>query len=913
MTDPLDTPHLEGWPEDPTVTYDPGRTIGVTQAESTARPAAAEALQPGLAPWILTAPGEPSPPGSSRPVYRLEKALGSGGFGEVWQAVQTSLERVVALKRPHRPGTPAPETRSATARLGEHLFRQEALVTAALDHPAIVPVHDLGQDENGEPVLAMKLVRGRLWKDVFEEDLATLSVAELLAIHLPILASVAQATAYAHAHGVIHRDIKPGQVMVGDYGETFLTDWGLAVRLAELAPGAPGEVRTPIVCPAGTAAYMAPEQTDLTPGRLGPWTDVYLLGGTLYTLLTGLTPHPGSSSGTAFQLARRGLVPPISEAAGEREIPAELAALAEWCLSPEPAARPASARVFIQELQSFISGTGRRRESESLLAQAEQSLAGPAVSYRDFGDVLALLDRSRALWPANPGLDAVADRALVAWTRTALAAGDLALARTQADRVRDTEVREALLLDTETATRQLVRERRQRRWAMAAAAVLFVAFGIGALVHLRSVAAARDRAERALRAEATARSQVTGLLSFLLGDLRESLAPIGRLSILERVADQAFEQLRQSPPQEEDVALTLRARALETLGDVLTARGSEAEAATAWRDALAIREGLAARHPADPDRQRELALSLVSVGRGLRAEGDLTGALGFTRRAVAIRDRLAQEGGGTAVDWERDRAADHHIEADLLQASGDLDAALAKHREALAILEACVVRAPGDVDARRDRAVSHSRVGDLLAAQDDPRAALAEYRAYAAEIAMLRAQDPHHAGLTRELATAHNSVGWAQRALGNPSAALTELLLQRDLMIGLVERDATNVAWRRDLAQCRAAAGQVLASLGRRSEARAELEAAAAEMEVIAAADAANRGAQRDAAVARGLVAKHLADSGHLADAAEALRGPLAAMERLAASDPDNARWQADLARLREWQAQVTAARAHRR
>ena len=93
-------------------------------------------------------------------------------------------------------------------------------------------MHDLGQDRDGEPVLAMKFVRGRLWKDVLEEQLDTLPVAEFLAQHLPILLSVAQATAYAHAHGVVHRDIKPGQVMVGEFGEVFLTDWGLAVRLA---------------------------------------------------------------------------------------------------------------------------------------------------------------------------------------------------------------------------------------------------------------------------------------------------------------------------------------------------------------------------------------------------------------------------------------------------------------------------------------------------------------------------------------------------------------------------------------------------------------------------------------------------------------------------------------------------------
>lgn len=907
MTDRPDTPQLEGWPDDPAVTYNPERTqVAPSPGDASAGrddgPVAAD-----LAAWALVRPDAQPPATMERPVYRLGRIVGTGGFGEVWQAVQVSLGRVVALKRPRRGAALPDRLTAATARLGAHLFRQEALVTAQLDHPNIVPVHDIGVDGEGEPVLAMKFVEGRLWTDLIEEQLQALPVTEFLARNLPILVSVAQAVAYAHAHGVVHRDIKPGQVMVGEFGEVFLTDWGLAVRLAPATPDQVREAPAPVACPAGTAAYMAPEQTEPNADRIGPWTDVYLLGGTLYTLLTGQTPHPSSSTTIAFGMAQEGYVPPLREAAAGREVPPELAALAERCLAPNPEDRPASARAFVQELQGYLSGAGRRRESETLIAEAERRLAEETTSYRDFGDLLSLLGRSRALWPENPALDPVTDRALGAWTRAALGSGDLVLARVQAERVHDPAARDALVADVEVAVRREAREQRQRRWAFAAAAALLVLLGVGALIHARSMAAARDRAEKALRAEAEAHAQVVDLLNFLLGDLREGLAPIGRLSLLERVADKAFEQLRKLPPgQMPDAALTQRARALETLGDVLAARGSETDAGIAWREALAIREGLVTRDPADITRQRELASSLLSVSRTVESEGNLAGALALARRAAEVRDRMATHPGADSVVLERARAAGRHRIADLLEISGDLPAALAEHRAALAIYEACLARAPGDVEARRDRAVARSRVGDLLAALGDTRAALAEYRAYASEIGALQASDPHHAELIRELAVAHNSVGWALRSLGDLRGALVELETQRDLAARLVERDPSNAAWRVDLAQARAAVGQVLVALGRRSEALAELTAGASEMERVAAADPANRGARRDAAIARGLVAKALLAFGRPSEAAEVLRGPLAVLETLTAADPGNAAWQADLARLKAWQAQAS-------
>ena len=195
MPDRLDTPLFEGWPDDPSVTYNPDRT---QTAPSTGDAPAGPDMGPiatGLASWALVPPDSKPPSSTGQPVYRLGRVVGVGGFGEVWEAVQTSLDRVVALKRPRRSLELPDRTSRATARLGAHLFRQEALVAAQLDHPNIVPVHDIGVDGDGEPVLAMKFVVGRLWKDAIDEQLPSLTVTEFLARNLPILLSVAQAVA----------------------------------------------------------------------------------------------------------------------------------------------------------------------------------------------------------------------------------------------------------------------------------------------------------------------------------------------------------------------------------------------------------------------------------------------------------------------------------------------------------------------------------------------------------------------------------------------------------------------------------------------------------------------------------------------------------------------------------------------
>ncbi len=312
--------------------------------------------------------GESGAPGQE-PNFILRRRVGRGGMGEVWEALQVSLGRVVAVKRvredkaPYTGGTPE----ECSLRAWE--FRREGIIAARLEHPNIVPVHDLGADESGRPLLAMKMVHGRPWHRIIREDFAELPPHVYYAKHLPVLVSVAQAVAFAHSRDILHRDLKPSQVMVGDFGEVLLMDWGLAVYLGAdpMPKGHPDPIAaSPTTLktasnPAGTPVMMAPEQTEKTTARLGTWTDVYLLGGILYFLLTCRYPHAAEDSAAAMRHAAAGFVRPPREVVPLREVPPDLAELAMKALQPEPSERVPSARAFLAALEDHLSGASRRR------------------------------------------------------------------------------------------------------------------------------------------------------------------------------------------------------------------------------------------------------------------------------------------------------------------------------------------------------------------------------------------------------------------------------------------------------------------------------------------------------------------------------------------------------------------------
>jgi serine/threonine protein kinase len=275
--------------------------------------------------------------------YRLEEELGSGGMGTVYLAEDTVLGRKVALKVVST-AVAAPET-------AERMLR-EARVVARLEHPGIVPVHDAGALPDGRVFYAMKRVDG--------ERLDALAPRLPLTERLRIFQKICDAVAFAHAHGVVHRDLKPENVMVGAFGEVLVMDWGVAKLLhpgggdALPTPGgavSPTAADTAAGTVVGTPGYMAPEQARGASDRVGPWSDVYALGGVLRFLLT-LRAHGEGG------------------AAPGRAAPRPLASVAARALSEAPGQRYAGPEDISAEVSRYLEGRRVLSHRESLAERA---------------------------------------------------------------------------------------------------------------------------------------------------------------------------------------------------------------------------------------------------------------------------------------------------------------------------------------------------------------------------------------------------------------------------------------------------------------------------------------------------------------------------------------------------------------
>jgi serine/threonine protein kinase/Tfp pilus assembly protein PilF len=336
--------------------------------------------RPGPAPQVLQ-------PGQDLGVYRVIGLIGRGGMGEVYRAYDVSLKREVAIKvlppppwtskeewtereglrssgdtgRPLSGGAGSEPTGAAAALLElvaeqrtlRRRFESEALLTATVQHAAVVPIYERGQLSDGRPFYAMKLISGHSLRELIDERK---TFAERIAL-LPEVIAVAEALAHAHSRRIVHRDVKPGNVIIGDLGETALIDWGLAKSLTQDAtePRVIGEPappdRTALGAVIGTPAYMSPEQAKGLP--VDERTDVFSLGATLYHLFAGRAPHLGETASILSDV-QQGRCQPLLEQ--QPEVPVELAAIVNRAMQPEASGRYPTAREMAEDLRRFQTG-----------------------------------------------------------------------------------------------------------------------------------------------------------------------------------------------------------------------------------------------------------------------------------------------------------------------------------------------------------------------------------------------------------------------------------------------------------------------------------------------------------------------------------------------------------------------------
>ncbi|MCB9760617.1 MAG: SUMF1/EgtB/PvdO family nonheme iron enzyme [Alphaproteobacteria bacterium] len=299
--------------------------------------------------------------------------LGRGAVGDVHRVLDRTLHRRMALKVLRQESQ---QRRDMVTR-----FIEEAQITAQLDHPGIVPVHELGRLEDGRCYFTMKEINGQTLNAVISELHQGATDGEwprdprgwTLRRVIDAFLRAVEAVAYAHSRGVVHRDLKPSNILVGSYGEVQVVDWGLARLLhrhrvraeddaVSTARSHQGVYSTRMGRVAGTPAYMSPEQARGENDVVGPASDVYALGAVLYRILVGRAPYAGKDSMTILSRVAKGQLLPLE---GPLPIPGPLREICQRCLAFEPVARYPDAAALAQDLKAWLEGT---RDREAALA-----------------------------------------------------------------------------------------------------------------------------------------------------------------------------------------------------------------------------------------------------------------------------------------------------------------------------------------------------------------------------------------------------------------------------------------------------------------------------------------------------------------------------------------------------------------
>ncbi|MHC4884443.1 MAG: cache domain-containing protein [Planctomycetota bacterium] len=349
--------------------------------------------------------------------YELLELVGQGGMGVIYTARQACIDRTIAVKMIRPEAASEPKTRAK--------FADEAAVTGALDHPNIVPIHELARGNDDCLFYAMKYVQGVSWT----ERIHSLSLDE----NLDILLSVADAIAFAHTQGVIHRDLKPDNIMLGDFGEVLVMDWGLAASVNTAGRAKPLQQGGAM---GGTPLYMAPEMASGEAERITELSDIYLLGALLYEVITGKPPHPvGQDIMECLLFAAENRIRPTEKAG-------ELTHIALKAMATAPEERYPSAKDFQQAIRQYRTHANSLQLSEH--AQQHLNTAKQTQAYDDYARSLFSFREAVELWAENEAAHAGVEDAAYHYATRALERGDLDLSESLllSDSPRQADLRE---------------------------------------------------------------------------------------------------------------------------------------------------------------------------------------------------------------------------------------------------------------------------------------------------------------------------------------------------------------------------------------------------------------------------------------------------------------------------------------
>jgi serine/threonine-protein kinase len=795
----------------------------------------------------------------ARERYTLSRLHATGGIGRVWLARDDSLGRDVVLKelRPERAAQPTVWAR----------FLREAQITGQLEHPGIVPIYEVSRrPEDQAPFYTMRFVRGRTLAEAVagyhqrraRGETGPLELRELLTAFV----GVCNAVAYAHSRGVLHRDLKPQNVVLGDYGEVMVLDWGMA-RLLGQADGDADAAQPPVAVEGdgggtvqgqvlGTPAYMAPEQAEGRLDRLGPATDVYGLGAILYEVLTGRSPFTGADTTAVLrQVVHEQPARPRSVVAGTS---AALEAVCLKALAKKAAQRYGSVKELAGEVQHWLAGE-------------------PVAAYRE-------------PWTVRAGRWVKRHRVLVT---SAAAAGLVAL------------VGLAVVLGLQArANRELhaANERELERFDLAVEAIKKFHSGVSEDVLLKEdkFKALRDRLlrdavefyrklEGQLSDQADVRSRrVLGQAYQEVGELTDKIGSAAEALAAHRAALEVRWGLTQGPSSDA-AAMADVGRSLIAIGILLNKTGQADEAMAAYTEARSLLSAMAGSGAERDAIRGVLAHSYYRTGAALNAKGKTGEALTAFEKAQAIEKELT-EAHPDVVDYQRVLSWTYNDIGILLQQTGQPAAALAAYQMSGQIKQQIAEDQPEVLEYRRDLAISHANIGRALSYSGKPVEALAAYEKEQVILQAVIEANPAVTQFQADQARSHSNIGWIRFQTGQPAEALAAYEQARAIWQKLAEANPDVTGFQSSLAYSHSTIGDLLRKTGRWEEAASSYQRCLAIAEPLALANPAVSQSQRLLANSLSRLGIMQQRGGSPAEAAASFRRAVAILEQFPALTP---------------------------
>lgn len=776
--------------------------------------------------------------------YRAIRSHAKGGCGEVFVAKDQELNRDVALKEIQPRYSDNEEFQSR--------FVFEAEVTGGLEHPGIVPVYGLGKYPDGRPFYAMRFIKGDSLADAITQfHAATMTESERslkLRQLLNRFIDVCQAVGYAHSRGIVHRDLKPANIMLGEFGETLVVDWGVAkvvgrneaanpsVDQQSLRPTLANSLNPTLVGSAvGTPAYMPPEQALGDLDQLGPHSDIYSLGATLYCLVAGQDPFTGKHdvSEVLNKVKNGDFKSPRSI---DGTIPTELNAICLKAMQKSPSDRYPTAGKFAEDIERFLADEAVTAMTEPLSIKVRRWVRKrPAIVATTAASVLiatvGLLIFSAAINGKNRELARINSH--------------LDQKNMELDQ-KNTALEESI--SKETAATTAARKQSQLALSTLSSVIFEIQRGLKEIprsseVRRQLLSTSLDKLNRVAKEfvsqSAIDRNTATAFIE--MGDLilefgeESQLASINQTGVnstqasatqtallLFQKAHGIFQELEKLGPNNVLAQLDL-SFSYGKLGNVCLKTGKVEKAQTHLQKSLEISEELAKLYPNDARTRQSLALAYSSLGQMSFQTGKMDTARSQTQKSLEIREELAKLDSNDAQAhrnvWQScERLGNIYLHI------GKVDEGKTQFEKSLKMSQKLVELDPKNIQALHDLALSYYQLGDVASQLGDGGGAQLQFQASLEIFRKLAEFDPNNTEARRDLAGAYNMLGVAQLRIGNLDEAQIQNQKSLEIFRKLATLDPDNAEAQRNLSVSYSQLGDIYLEKGKMDEARRQFQ-----------------------------------------------------------------------------------------